>query len=362
LAGELRLQRHRVRVFISYPQNKRFQPIPMKKIFSVSFKIAVTLLLFYWVFTRYGLSNIISHVAGTKIDYIILALAIFTLSNFIGALQWKRLVEGLEIEFPYRRALNLYFIGLYFNNILPTSLGGDVVKIYSISRVEKKGREGLAATFVDRFAGFMLLSLFALISGTYLLFSPFLSGDIFKRDIMVYITVIFTLFVLASTVLFSRRVGRLIYEVLLARVSLLGFKDRFREIHDFFHIYRAKYRLGVEVFFLSLVIQLLRIAVHYYCARAIGFNIDFIYFLVFVPLIALLSMIPVSLGGLGVRESSAPFLFTSVTAVKAVDPVGSLAVTTQLLASLVGILVGLAGGVLFVFSRTERKVRQPRET
>ncbi|HUU27387.1 MAG TPA: lysylphosphatidylglycerol synthase transmembrane domain-containing protein [archaeon] len=334
----------------------------MKKFFSSLFKIAVTLLLLYWVFSEHGVRNIGSLVRGARLDFILLAAAIFTASNFLGALQWQRLLEGQGINFPYRRSLNLYFIGLFFNTILPSSLGGDVVKIYSISRVEKKGREGLAATFVDRFAGFFLLSLFAIFFSTYLIFSPIISGDTVKHDIIVYISTIFLVFIAATAVLFSRRVGRLIYEVLLARVELLGLKNKFREMHGFLHIYRDKYRLAVEVFFLSLGIQLARIAVHYYLALSIGFDISFIYFLIFVPLIAMAAVIPISFGGLGVRESTAPFLFTSVAAVAAVDPGGSLAVTTQLLASLVGIFVGLAGGVLFIFSRTAGKLDKSAQT
>ena len=69
----------------------------------------------------------------------------------------------------------------------------------------------------------------------------------------------------------------------------------------------------------------------------------------------MVAVVPISFGGLGVRETMGPFLFTSVAAVAAVDPAGSLAMTTQLLASLVGILVGLAGGVLFIFSRLQAR-------
>ena len=108
--------------------------------------------------------------------------------------------------------------------------------------------------------------------------------------------------------------------MLLARFNPLGLRDKFREIHDFFHAYRQKYALAAQVFVLSFLIQLLRIAVHYYCALAIGFDIDFIYFLIFVPLIAMAALLPISVGGFGVRESAAPFLFGSVALIAAVEP------------------------------------------
>jgi len=331
----------------------------MKRFLSPVFKVAVTVVLFYWIFSKYGLRNIGSHLASARLDLFGLGIGVFILSNFIGARQWQRLLQGLGISFPYKRAASLYFIGLFFNPILPSSLGGDVVKIYSISKVEKRGKEGLAATFVDRFAGFFLLSLFAIGSSIYLLHGHLLHAQGIKNDILVYIAIIFFIFVLVAAILFSRRVGRLIYEVLLARFNPLGLKEKFREVHGFFHAYRHNYKLAVEVFFLSLAIQLARVSVHYFCALSIGFDIDFVYFLIFVPLIAMVAVIPVSFGGIGVREGIAPFLFTSVTAVAAVDPAGSLAVTTQILASLVGVVVGLAGGVLFLFTKTSGEIEIP---
>lgn len=324
----------------------------MRRLLFSLIKIAVTVLLLFWVISRYEVSRLL------QADFGLLALAVgtFILSNFLGALQWQKLLHGQKIAFPYRRSANLYFIGLFFNNFLPSSLGGDVVKIYSVSRVEKKGREGLAATFVDRFAGLFLLSVFALAASTWLLVT---GVQAVKQDILVYIAIVFVIFILATAFLFSRRIGRLVYEVLLARFNPLGIKDKFRESHEFFHTYRHQYRLAGEVFFLSLAIQLARVAVHYFCALSIGFEIGFIYFLVFVPLIAMAAVIPISFGGLGVRESTAPFLFTSMAAVAAVDPQGSLAVTTQLLASLVGIMVGLIGGALFILTRTSARVKVP---
>lgn len=326
----------------------------MKKVLSPALKVAVTLGLFWWVFSSHGLDRIGALLAQARWSQLLLALAVFTASNFLGALQWQRLLHGQGVALPLGRANRLYFIGIFFNVVLPGSLGGDVVKIYSISRVERKGREGLAATFVDRFAGFFMLALFAVGSSIYLLFSPLLAGQLLQRDLLVYVAMIFLMFLAGTIVLFSRRVSRLIYDILLARVDPLGLKSRFREMHECFHQYRHQYGLGLQVFLLSLAIQFMRVAVHYHCALAIGFRIDFVYFLLFVPLIAMVAMAPVSFGGLGVREGIAPFLFTSVAAIAAVDPAGSLAMTTQLLASLVGIATGLAGGVLFMLSRSAR--------
>jgi len=324
-------------------------------------KVLVTLSLLAWVASRIGLQQITGQLAGVRPGYLIAAVLIFTVSNFLGAWQWQRLMNALEIPFSYGRALNLYFVGLFFNNFLIGSLGGDIVKVFSVSRQERRGREALAATFVDRFAGFFVMAGCAILACLFLILHPLLRGHEINSHILHYVILIFLVFLLGTVLLFSRRVSYLIYEILLARFNPLGLRDKLRQVHDFFHAYRHKYGLGLQVFGLSTLIQVLRIAVHYYCALSIGFDIDFIYFLVFVPLIAMAALLPISVGGFGVRESTAPFLFGSVAVVAAADPSGTLAFTTQFLASLVGYLVGAAGGVMFLFSGRKIRVEEAED-
>ncbi len=77
-------------------------------------------------------------------------------------------------------------------------------------------------------------------------------------------------------------------------------------------------------------------------ALSIGFDVSFVYFLAFVPLIGLSASLPISFGGLGVREKLGIYLFAFI------HPSGSLAAANQFLASIVGILVSLIGGVFFI--------------
>jgi len=335
--------------------------LSQKQLLRTALKVAVTVSLLGWVASRIGIERIAGQLSSAHMGDLLAAILIFTVSNFLGAWQWQRLMNGLEIPFRYGRALNLYFVGLFFNNFLIGSLGGDIVKIFSVSRQEKRGREALAATFVDRFAGFFLMAVFAILASLFLILHPWIRGHEINSQILRYILLIFLVFILATAVLFSRRVAYLIYEVLLARFNPLGLRDKFREIHDFFHAYRHKYALAAQVFVLSALIQFLRIAVHYYCALSIGFDIDFVYFLMFVPLIAMAALLPISVGGFGVRESTAPFLFGSVAVIAAADPGGTLAFTTQFLASLVGYIVGAAGGVLFLFSGRKMRIGEAED-
>lgn len=319
----------------------------MKKALVLSAKILVTCALFFLVFRNFGFLNIWQSVLSADPGWLMAAVTVFFISLALSALQWKLLLSAQSVEIPLRSAFSLYFIGHFFNNFLPGALGGDIVKIYRIRREMRRGKQALAATFADRFAGLFILSFFALACSFYI---HNFSDMKIEGNLFLYIGLLFGLFILALFVFFSRRVGAFIYKVLLKRVNPFGLRDKMEELHTFLHVYRNAGRLYATVFALSFVIQLMRIMVHVLASRAVGFDVPVIYFLIFVPLIALIASLPVTFGGLGLREGLGSVLFGYVTPDKA------LAVAAQLMASLVGILVSLIGGALFIIERTNRDV------
>jgi hypothetical protein len=123
-----------------------------------------------------------------------------------------------------------------------------------------------------------------------------------------------------------------------------GLHDRCKQIYESFYLYSSAPRVLGAVAAVSLVVQALRTMVHYEIARAMGLSIPAIYFFLFVPVIAIFIALPISIGGLGVREGLGIFFFC-----KAVPSVTSeQAFTMGFLAYLVGVAVSLAGGVVYL--------------
>jgi uncharacterized protein (TIRG00374 family) len=317
----------------------------MKKFISPVIKISVTGGLFWLLFSRLGFRNIMDSVLGAHLGYFLAAVIVFFVSLVLSAVQWNLLLSHQGVRLGFRGAFNLYLVGHFFNNFLPGALGGDIVKIYRIREDVRRGKEALAATFADRYAGLFMLSLFALLSSFYL---QFISRISIHGDLFLYTWILFAVFMASLFVFFSRRVGRFIYKVLLKYVNPFKMRDKIEELHSFLHLYRNERTLYMKIFCISAVTQLLRICVHILAARAVGFDVAAIYFLIFVPLIALLASLPVSFGGLGLREGLGKVLFGYVS------PQAALAVATQFLASIVGILVSLVGGVIFVVEKKKR--------
>ena len=117
----------------------------------------------------------------TSIDpsFFILAILVFIASQIISTIRWSLLLKYGGIKLPYWRLLSLYFIGMFFNNFLPTAVGGDAVKAYYLYKTSGKGGASIASIFVDRYIGFaslVLLSFIAFFWAIHTLKELYLSG------------------------------------------------------------------------------------------------------------------------------------------------------------------------------------------
>ena len=141
----------------------------------------------------------------------------------------------------------------------------------------------------------------------------------------------------------------------LARVGLGRFKPQLDELSDRLTAFRGRPRMFVELFAVAAATQVLRIFVHVLVARALGLHVALAYFFLFVPLLAVLVSLPISLSGMGVREGAGMFLFGMVGLAQ-----GS-AVSMQVTTFFVQIAVSLIGLVVFLVRIPSRR-RQSQVT
>lgn len=209
--------------------------------------------------------------------------------------------QGLRLT--YARAVYLSFIGLFFNLMLPSALGGDVAKIYYVAKHTGKKMEAVSAVVQDRLVGFFTMILMAITA-------LFFVGNRFHESVhrIVYIF----LGVLAVVVLLIFHRG------FAARFRALGFlipseKLRFK-IGEFYEAV-SQLRHHGAVLWLSLLLSLAGqvgiIFLYYFLAHCLGADIGLGMFFLLVPLVAIVSMAP-SIGGLGVREAGVIFFFKTL--------------------------------------------------
>jgi glycosyltransferase 2 family protein len=274
--------------------------------------------------------------------YVVYAVILFLLSNVLGSFQWNLLLRSAAIELPTMKVLRAYFVALFFNNFFIGGVGGDVLRAIDVSRNANNGRaghteSGVATIVMDRFLGLFTMLWFAGIGVE-------LAHD--SRKATLFIFGLLALFVVAGILLTSRRIGtradRLITKLLPNRLAIVVVNLRAG-----FASMRERPGTLILAACMSWAVQGMRILVHYLCAVGVGaISIDdpagLAAFFTYIPIVSIVAAIPISIGGLGPRETAAVMLFHRA------GIVGGGVVTMELLAHLVTLVSSLPGAIAFI--------------
>jgi len=267
---------------------------------------------------------------------------LYLLGYLISVVRWQRLLAAENIRLPFWRLCLVYFEGAFFNLFLPTLIGGDIVRGFAIYRITGGHPASLASILLDRLSGFaalILISLFALAAGF---------GRIANLQVSAMILCVAGAFLILLTILLNDRLknwaGGLFRIMGLAR-----FQARLQGLVDAIHRYRGQRAILLQACLLSVILQVLIIATYAVVGWSMQVNIPLIYFFIFVPLVTVVSMLPVSLAGLGVRESGVVYFFSLV----GIDAATSLSMSLVWFS--LTVLVSSLGGPAFLLNQHHAK-------
>jgi uncharacterized membrane protein YbhN (UPF0104 family) len=320
----------------------------VKRVLLPAAKLAISAALIWFLLARLSLDEITDVMDEPRWGWLGAALGVYGLSAFGGALQWSWILQAAGVAAPRREVRRLYFIGLFFNNFLPANIGGDAWKIVDLGRQEGKPLAVFCATLLDRLLGLTALTLLAVavLAGAALGGVPLPSTTLLLLPVLV---------VLAGglAALLSRRAGGRLPD-LVAAVGLPGAAARLRRVTDEFTLYRPRVRWLNLLLLFSTGVQLLRIVTHLLVARGLGFDLDAVQavqLLVLIPMLAISLTLPVTINGIGLRESvSASLLVWAGLA-------APQAVAMEVAAYLVQVVFSLQGGLLLWAGRWGRAGR-----
>ena len=159
--------------------------VVFKKELSFYVKSLVSIILLYYVFRKVGWQDLWKEIKHADLYYFTVYIVLGLFVTLVSAIKWLVLVRPHGISASLRKLFWLYMVGYFFNNILPTSVGGDVIRAYELGRFEGKTREAMASVFMERFTGVTTLILFAL--------SAVLWDERYVRDIRVVLPLLVVL-------------------------------------------------------------------------------------------------------------------------------------------------------------------------
>ncbi len=315
----------------------------MRKFLLQSLKIVISAGLVYWLLRQIGLAEIWHLFQKVNGWWIVAAFVLFSMSHVLGSVQWHVLLRAEGVHLVWKKVLSFYYIGLFFNNFLISGLGGDLFRMYDIRKVSKDGKAAVSTVLLDRAIGLFVMSSFSILSAPWLI-----SKLSYGARLQLPLILLLIAWILVLLFFFNHQFNRpfvwLIRKIIPGQIYAKA-SDVYYQIHDF----GQHPGLFLKVIGISVVVQTFRIMTHYLLALALGVTISPVYFFLFIPIIAIMAALPISMGGLGIREQTGVILFVAVGMIE------SEAVSMEFLAYIIAVMTSIPGGVLFMFRRQSDK-------
>lgn len=318
-------------------------------------RLAVSLLLLGVLAWRMDWGQVRAGFASLRLDLWLLAVAVYAATQAVSAARWQLLARPLGFHEPFRRYLRYYYVGMFFNLVLPTSVGGDVVRGWCLDGKSGRRAGAFISVIADRVSGVVVLLLLALVA---LPFRP--------PELPAWLTWTVggmaggTLLALAILFFFGRMAGTRhsafsSQHPVLGTVSRWSFRSRNLQsaIHDLQSAIFPSPRVFVLSTALSVVVQLANVLVVWLIGQALHLAVPDSYYLILVPTVTLLTLLPISLNGMGVREGATALMLT---------PLGVEAGTAVTLAFLwfaVFLLPSIGGALPYLWGNVPRFEEKP---
>jgi len=303
-------------------------------------KLLVSVGLYALILYATDVRTIGRHLADAQLAYVAGGVLLYAAGQALSTYRWLLLLRPLGLGVPYVHLLAFYFTGMFFNLFLPTVVGGDAVKALLLARETGAPARSAISVFMERNLGLLALLTVATIAAT--LAPPVVIGGLPLTTVCV---LLFAAFLAANAVIASPRAYMLV-DRLIAMSPLAGIRMRAASLYQAVALYRKGLGALAAAALLSFVFQFVVVGVVFLNARALDLDVPVSALAVFVPLISLAGMIPVTINGLGVREGLYILLFGQLGAPT------ELAVSLALLFLAVTFFASLPGGIVYAFHRS----------
>lgn len=305
----------------------------IRKRITTAVKAAITAFIIWLVLSHVELAPVAARLERLGPLQIVIGLLPFIAQLVFAAERWRVICNRLNVALRFGSALQIVTIGTFFNQTLPSAVGGDAVRVWLLVRDRVGFGKAVNTVLCDRV--FALVILIGLSAATLPLFYQHI-GDANAR----YGVTAFVIAGLVGVVVFLAS-GQQIAHLLRRWKFSRPFGELAGDFHRLFTAPRITLWLGTW----SLAIHLLTIVAAWTIARLLGIAANFIDCLIVIPPVILITMLPISIAGWGLREGA------MVVGLGLVGVVPSDALAISICFGLASVITGLPGGLLWLSNR-----------
>ena len=268
-------------------------------------KVITSISLLTFLLVNVDWNTVLKSLKSANIFLIVTASLLNIIERFEMTYKWNLLIRVRNIIVKFGRLFWINSIGSFLGLFLPSSLGTDVVRGYYLVKNNSEKSVSISSVFVDRVLGMFSLLLLGVIS-------VFFAGELIEKfNIKFYVVAIFLLSIIVFY-LFQRDESAIYFNKIFNRIKHKKIVENVLKLHTSILEYKKYPKTLLLSFLITLLVQVTRVLTYYFIALAFNIQISVIYFFLFVPIIMLIIMIPISIGGLGLREGTFVAFFTLV--------------------------------------------------
>ncbi|KPK28597.1 MAG: hypothetical protein AMJ61_01855 [Desulfobacterales bacterium SG8_35_2] len=298
--------------------------------FVVSFGLMGIILYLF----REQLPAVVNNLKSVQPLYFAMAVVLFFLGILAVAFRLRFVIQVHGTKLSVAAAYYVNLVALFFNNVLPSSVGGEMMKAYYLYKESKGSVSVFSAVVVDRLFGLITM---LLISISTIFFFDSAQGS---HKIMGSIVMLTATTVTLGLFIFNKKIVDILCQLHIPLLPAI-FIEKIREIYRAMYEYREHRGIFGRCMALTLVGQTTYIIANYLLARSLAIDIPLPFFFFFVPILLLMGAAP-SVNGIGVREAIFLFYLTEFTTPEK-------ALSLSLLTTFFMILVGMISGVIYAF-------------
>jgi len=316
----------------------------IKKLLGIILRVGISIALLVFLFGQVDGKALFRIIRGADIWLLLLAFLIFTLVYAVCLFRWEMLLKAVRVYLPVKRIIVSFSGGMFFNVFMPSTIGGDLVRSLDLAAHTKKGKEVVATVLLDRLSGYAGMVLVAVVA---IIFGYRLVQD---RAVVLIVLAIVALLALILLLLFNNfffsKINRFFHAPNGSRL-MTAIKNTHQELYYF----RQRKRILFLNLAYSIFIQVVAPVSYYLIAVALGIKTDIIYFFIFFPLIGAITLLPISIGGLGLRDATTIYFFAKAGMAK------DAAFAISIMVFFYTLLLGALGGIIYVFTLHSRRVQ-----
>jgi glycosyltransferase 2 family protein len=310
----------------------------MKKTVVNLLKLLISAGLIWLIATHIDFNQCLVSLQKISLPFALLAMLFYTGIQLLSCLRWQIVLEASGAKIPLLTLLANYFSGMFANIFLPGSVGGDFYRVARTATQINDPEVAAASVFLERFLGLVAICILALI-GLPLSFKVIGSPD------LLVLFVVCTATILAAVTLITNPSLLKLAETILKVFRLGSMIPRFARVQNVLKHFAHQRKALLSATAVALLVQFSIVTYLYMLAVRLEIPISFLDLLLFQPISIVVTLFPISLGGIGVQESLWVYIFLrlGLTAEQGI----ALSITSKVL----GWILSLPGG-FFVLKDT----------